>query len=156
MNKRIPVLLTAAVAAAAALVPAATAAAAPKPSAEVVGTVVMAPGGESATVTARYTCFEESHLWVSAKQMNDGRRDPALLEEGSSAYADNYLQQHPQTLVCDGKNHVQSFTIDKTELTPWSPDPIGKGSLRKGQAYVQFCMISENAFVSQNRWTIVR
>jgi hypothetical protein len=155
MTKRIPLVLTAAIAAAA-LLPASAAMAAPKPSAEVLGTAVMAPGGESATVTARYTCFEESHLWVSAKQMNDGLRDPALLEEGSSAHADAWLQQHPQTLVCDGKHHVQSFTIDKTELTPWSPEPVGKGSLRKGQAYVQFCLTSENAFVFPSRWVAVR
>lgn len=153
MNKRI---LFAVAAVVASLVPAATAAAAPKPSANILGTVVMAPGGESATVTARYTCVEETHLWVSAKQMDDGRRDSALLEEGSSAYADNWLQQHPQTLICDGRNHVQSFTIDKTEVTPWSPDPIGKGSLRRGQAYVQFCMISENGMVYPTRWVTVR
>lgn len=153
MNKRIPFAVAAVVAS---LVPAATAAAAPKPSANILGTVVMAPGGESATVTARYTCVEETHLWVSAKQMDDGRRDSALLEEGSSAYADNWLQQHPQTLICDGRNHVQSFTIDKTEVTPWSPDPIGKGSLRRGQAYVQFCMISENGMVYPTRWVTVR
>ena len=148
--------LVAALAVGAALVPASVASAAPKPSAQILGTVQMAPGGETATVTARYTCFERTHLWVSAKQMADGNRDPALEEEGSSSHADTWLQQHPQTLVCDGKNHVQSFTIDKTEVVEWSPDPIGKGSLRKGQAYVQFCMISETAMVFPTRWAAVR
>jgi hypothetical protein len=51
---------------------------------------------------------------------------------------------------------VQSFTIDKTELTPWSADSVGKGALRKGQTYVQCCMTSENTFVSENRWAAVR
>jgi hypothetical protein len=153
--KRTPIILTTALAAAAALLPA-SAMAAPKTSAEILGTVVAAPGGETATVTARYTCYEDTHLWVSAKQMDDGERDAALLDEGSSAYADNWLQQHPLTLNCDGRNHVQSFTIDKTEYSPWFGGYVGKGSLRKGQASVQFCMVSEHAFVSQNRWVEVR
>lgn len=152
--KRTPLILTTLAAAAAALPTSAIAA--PKPSAEILGTVVAAPGGESATVTARYVCYEDSHLWVSAKQMNDGERDAALLDEGSSEHADNWLQQHPTTLQCDGKNHVQSFTIDKTEFSPWFGGYVGKGSLRKGQAWVQFCMISDNSFVSENRWVVVR
>ena len=139
-----------------ALVPAG-ASAAPKPSAEILGTVVAKNGGSTAEVTARYVCTEPTHLWVSAKQMADGSRDPRLTGEGSSAIADTYLQQHPTTLVCDGRNHVQTFTIDKTE--PGFPDPnvlVGKGLLRKGSAWVQFCMISEHAFVYPTRWAQVR
>jgi hypothetical protein len=152
---RLPLFLTTAALASAAALPA-SALAAPKPSAEILGTVVAAPGGETATVTARYTCYEPTHLWVSAKQMADGQRDPALLAEGSSEYADSWLQQHPETLTCDGRNHVQSFTIDKTEFSPWLGGLVGKGTLRKGQAFVQFCMTSENAFVYPNRWAEVR
>jgi hypothetical protein len=154
--KRIPLLLTAAAATAACVLPVTTASAAPKPSAEILGTVVTAPGGDSATVRARYVCYEETHLWVSAKQMDDGERDAALLQEGSSEYADNWLQQHPESLQCDGRNHVQSFTIDKTEYSPWFGGYVGHGSLRKGQAFVQFCMTSENAFIYPNRWVEVR
>jgi hypothetical protein len=154
--KRIPLLLTAAAATAACVLPVSTAAASPKPSAEILGTIVTAPGGESATVRARYTCYEDTHLWVSAKQMSDGGRDAALLEEGSSEYADAWLQQHPLTLQCDGKNHVQSFTIDKTEFSPWFGGYVGKGALRKGTAYAQFCMTSENAFINETRWIQVR
>ena len=146
--------LVAALAVGAALVPASVASAAPKPSAQILGTVQMAPGGETATVTARYTCFERTHLWVSAKQMADGRRDAALMEEGSSRHADAYLQQHPRTLDCDGRNHVQSFTIDKTEVTPWGR--AGHGALRKGQAWVQFCLYTEAGAISESRWSEVR
>jgi hypothetical protein len=153
--KTISLALTTAALAAAAALPT-TAVAAPKPSAEILGTVIAAPGGETATVRARYTCYETTHLWVSAKQMNDGERDAALLQEGSSEYADTWLQQHPETLDCDGRNHVQSFTIDKTEFSPWFGGYVGKGSLREGQAFVQFCMTSENAFVYPNRWVEVR
>jgi hypothetical protein len=88
---------------------------------------------ESATVTARYTCSEDSHLWVSAMQMNDGLRDPALLEEGSSAHADNWLQQRPQTLVCDGKNHAQSRST-RPNRRPGAPTRSATGSVRKGLA----------------------
>ena len=144
------------VAAAASLVPAAAAQAAPKPSAEILGTVAMAPGGESATVRARYTCTQPTHLWVSAKQMADGRRDPAVEQEGSSGYADAWLQSHPASLECDGRSHVQAFTIDKTEVVPWSPEPVGFGVLGKGQAWVQFCMTTEDGgLVYPARWTAV-
>ena len=149
--------LAALVAVAASLVPAAAAQAAPKPSAEILGTVVMAGSGESATVSARYTCTQPTHLWVSAKQMADGERDAALMAEGSSAYAETWLQSHPATLDCDGRNHVQSFTIDKTEVVPWSPDPVGFGALVKGQAWVQFCMTTEDGgLVYPARWAAVR
>lgn len=156
MTRRLPLLIATAATAAVSLMPAGAAMAAPKPSAEILGTVVAADGGHTATVRARYVCTEETHLWVSAKQMADGERDPNLLLEGSSSYADNYLQQHPVTLDCDGKSHVQSFTIDQTEVAPWNGQVQGHGALVKGQAWVQFCMTSENFFVYPTRWVEVR
>jgi hypothetical protein len=156
--KRFSLSLLSAVAAAACLVPVSSAVAAdtPQPFAEIVGPVVMAKGGETATVTARYSCVEDTHLWVSVKQMNSRLRDDNLMAEGSSGYADNWLQQHPQTLICDGVRHLQKFVVDKKEITPWSPDPVGKGRLRRGQAWVQFCMTSENGFAYALRWAEVR
>ena len=89
--------------------------------------------------------------------MADGERDPALKLEGSSAYADSYLPSHPTTLDCDGRKHVQEFTIDKTEIVPWSPDPVGHGALVAGQAWVQCCMTTEDGgLVYPARWAAVR
>src|SRR4051812_26755681 len=112
--------------------PGSAATAAPKESAEILGTVVLSEGGNSATVRARYVCSAPTHLWVSAKQSESGARDPRLTGEGSSEFAAGWLQNHP-ALDCDGRNHVQSFKVDNyTEY--------GFGTLKKGQAWVQFCM----------------
>ena len=157
LTSRLPQTLAALSAAAAALLVSATAAsAAPTPTAHIVGPVFTHDGGTTATVTASYRCFQPTHLWVSAKQMNSGSRDPALELEGSSAYADSYLQQHPTTLNCDGRLHVQAFTVDKTEVVPWSPDPVGKGALGRGWAWVQFCMTTEDGGLTYpTRWARV-
>jgi hypothetical protein len=89
-------------------------------------------------VHARYTCQPEiDHLWVSVKQAADGSADPALTGDGSGfgGIADIWVQSHPADLVCDGKNHVQVFQVDTTE--------VGYGELVRGQGYVQFCLTSE-------------
>ena len=97
-----------------------------------------------AYVTARYTCPSGAtpHLWVSVKQAEGRGADPLLKEEGSSGYAAAWSQSHPSSqVVCDGKWHVDTFTVDQTEVVPWSPEPIGFGTLTAGQTYAQFCLL---------------
>lgn len=127
----------------------ATAGAAPKaePMAKVVGKVKINKDG-TGTVKAHYLCTpgDDWHLWVSAKQTTDGFRDEAITREGAGfgapgvAPAPTWLQSHPTTFRCDGKWHTQKFTIDKTEIG-FNGQPIGRGALVKGWAYVQFCLI---------------
>jgi hypothetical protein len=104
----------------------------------------------TARVAAAYTCPEGVHLWVSAKQSADGKKDPRLEGEGSSALAAAWLQSHPapSTFRCDGRWHVGVFKIDTAEQ--------GFGKLRRGVAWVQFCLIGETTFISESRWALVR
>ena len=60
----------------------------------------------TASGRARYVCPEGFHLWVSAKQSQDGRRDARLTEEGSSQVAAAWLQSHPEEFTCDGRWHT--------------------------------------------------
>jgi hypothetical protein len=130
--------------------------------AEVLGTIDPAPDGTSATLRVRYTCQPQSplpHIWVSAKETADGRRDQQLTQEGSSQLAAGWLQSHPDpaaTITCDGKSHIQTFTIDEEEQ--------GKGQLVKGEAWVQFCLTTGNGpddpnfalLVNETRWVHVK
>jgi hypothetical protein len=120
-----------------------------KQQAEILGTVVRNDDG-TATVRARYICPEGFHLWVSAKQSENGRPDQRLRLEGSSQVAAAWLQSHPtpDTFTCDGKWHTGTFQIDTAEQ--------GFGELEQGQAWVQFCLIGENTFISKSRWVSVR
>lgn len=149
--KRLPLALVTAAAALAAVVPGSTASAAPKESATILGTVVLSKDGNEATVRARYVCNQPTHLWVSAKQSASGKRDDRLTGEGSSQYAAAWLQNHP-ALNCDGRNHVESFKIDNfTEY--------GFGTLKKGVAWIQFCMTRGDDFgiiAYPTRWAQVR
>jgi hypothetical protein len=138
-----------------------TAGAAPKadPTATLVGKVKNNKDG-TATVKARYLCprGEDWHLWVSAKQSADGSRAENLTNEaGFSGIAATWLQQHPTNFRCDGKWHTQKFLIDKTEPGPGG-QPIGRGNLVSGDAWVQFCLISEEAglFLIDEGWKKVR
>jgi hypothetical protein len=128
-----------------------TAEAAPagKNQAQVLGKVVTHEDG-TASVKARYICQEGFHLWVSAKQSASGRPDPRLRGEGSSQYAAAWLQSHPApgSFTCDGEWHTDTYTIDTLEQ--------GWGELKHGQAWVQFCLIGETAFISDTRWIAVR
>ncbi len=108
---------------------------------------IVRTGPGTATVTASYVCPEGFHLWVSAKQSSTGRYDGRLEEEGSSAVAGAWLQSHPSDFTCDGTRHTQTFTIDTEEQ--------GFGSLRRGLAWVQFCLIGENTFISESSWVAV-
>ncbi len=118
-----------------------------KPSAQVLG-VVSITGTGTATVRARYSCEGGQHLWVSAKQAPSLTRDPILEQEGSSAKSAAWLQSHPVTFTCDGRKRTQTFTIDTLEQ--------GFGSLKKGAVYVQFCLIGQNFFLSENKWAQAR
>ncbi|HEV2785277.1 MAG TPA: hypothetical protein VGV67_02720 [Solirubrobacteraceae bacterium] len=127
-----------------------------KSQARVIGPVVL-NGDGTATVRARYICQESDHLWVSAKQMADTRPDPRLQEEGSSALAANWMQSHPDgsTFTCDGQWHTGSWVIETTDFGPLAPD---WGPLERGQAWVQFCLLTatnENEFIVHNRWAAV-
>ena len=135
----------------------ASAAPAAKSQAQVLGPVVLNDDG-TATVRARYICQESDHLWVSAKQVADRRPDARLQEEESSALAANWMQSHPSpsTFTCDGRWHTGSFTIETADFGPQAPD---WGALERGQAWVQFCLLTtanENEFISDTRWIAVR
>ena len=149
--KRIMLLIAAAALVLAAALPT-TAGAKPKPlppQAKIVPVVKTLKDG-TARVAAAYTCPEGVHLWVSAKQAADGRKDPRLEGEGSSALAAAWLQSHPDpsTFRCDGRWHVGVYKIDTAEQ--------GFGKLRRGVAWVQFCLIGETTFISESRWVLVR
>jgi hypothetical protein len=125
------------------------AAPAAKSQAQVLGTVVTHDDG-TASVKARYICPEGFHLWVSAKQSEDGTPDRRLRLEGSSQFAAAWLQSHPSpaSFTCDGQWHTGTFEIDTAEQ--------GWGELKHGQAWVQFCLIGEATFISESRWVAVR
>lgn len=149
--KRFMLLIAAAALVLAAALPTA-AGAKPKPlppQAKIVPVVKTLKDG-TARVVAAYTCPEGVHLWVSAKQAADGRKDPRLGGEGSSALAAAWLQSHPDpsTFRCDGRWHVGVYKIDTAEQ--------GFGKLRRGVAWVQFCLIGETTFISESRWVLVR
>jgi hypothetical protein len=130
--------------------------------AQVLGNVQIDPNDPTvAYVTARYVCSGESpHLWVSVKQAESRGPDNLLKEEGSSGYAVAWSQSHPSDqVVCDGTWHTDTFTVDQTEVVPWSPVPVGFGTLVKGQAYVQFCLIdneNEANFGISQRFAAIR
>jgi hypothetical protein len=128
----------------------AVAGAAPKPpttKAKVVGTVKIDKKDPSiGYVLAQYRCTvkdpiaDPSHLWVSVKQSETGKKDPAIEGEGSggSAVAKRWSDSHRNPVVCDGKTHTSRFTVDQVE---------GKagayGTLVKGKAWVQFCLFDD-------------
>jgi hypothetical protein len=89
-----------------------------------------------ASLTATYTCpTGEGHLFVSAKQVANGRPDPALKLEGSSSISSGWLERHPgpDEFTCDGTWHTGTFEFD-------SFTEYGFGTLVPGQVYVQFCL----------------
>jgi hypothetical protein len=133
--------------------PVAHAQAKPRQQAQILG--VVQGVGETAAVTVRYVCSGGDHLWVSAKQSANGRQDRRLEGEGSSAIAAAWLQDHPATGVCDGRWRTQTFAIDNEEETPWGT--LGFGALRKGVAWVQFCVTGEQGLlVNATRWAAVQ
>ena len=118
--------------------------------AQVVGAVRIDPLDPSVGyVTARYSCqpgapgsTTAAHLFVSVKQSADRTADTALTSEGTGfgGLAAAWSQSHPTAqVVCDGKVHVQTFTIHQG-LDEESGQPTGYGQLARGWGYVQFCL----------------
>jgi len=100
-----------------------------------------------AYVAAVYRCFGEGHLWVSVKQVKDRSKDPRLAAEGSSQISAAWSDSHRNTVTCDGRKHLQVFTVDQTEpYSETSTDPKSSkyGPLKKGYGYVQFCLFDAN------------
>src|SRR5215210_5018664 len=130
------IAVTAATAVAVAVTPLAAGAAdapAPTPGAKVLSKVNRNKKGTKGTLKVRYNCSQSTHLWVSLKQTKNGKKDDALKAEGSSQAAASWLDSHRNPFTCDGKAHTQRFVVDKKE-------PGKKGKLRKGYAYLQFCL----------------
>jgi hypothetical protein len=117
--------------------------------AQALGTVKIDPSDPRiAWVSGRYSCpAGEAHLWVSVKEMADGRPDPALKQEGSSAIANAWLERHPapSEFTCDGTWHPGTWRID-------SFTEYGFGSLVPGQVYLQFCWTGPEVAPEQPAW----
>jgi hypothetical protein len=117
--------------------------------ATVVGDVQIDPDNPAiAYVSARYVCPDDSHLWVSVKQVDDSRPDRALKEEGSSGISDAWLQRHPgpDEFTCDGTWHTGTWSVD-AGLTEF-----GFGELEPGQVYVQFCLTGPETTPGEPDW----
>jgi len=114
--------------------------AAPATTAEVIS-VSARTGSSTAKIAVKYTCTgapEQLHVWVSLKQSADRKADPKLAEEGTGygGVAAAWSQTHVGALKCDGKSHLGVFTVDQKEA--------GYGTLKRGWAYVQFCLFDAN------------
>jgi hypothetical protein len=102
------------------------------------GVVRIDPNDPSvAYVTGRYTCPAApgpAHLFVSVKQVADGRPDPALKLEGSSSITSGWLERHPgpDEFTCDGTWHTGTWQIAASS-------EYGHGAIIPGTVYVQFC-----------------
>jgi hypothetical protein len=118
----------------------AIAAPAPKLDSQVIGTVRIDPDDPTVGyVTARYICEggDGAHVWVSVKQAESRLPEQWLTEEGSGGDSAAWSSSHANTVTCDGKWHVATFTVDQ--------DEFGWGELEPGQAWVQFCVIPPGA-----------
>ena len=139
--------------------------AAKEPFADIISHVKLQKDG-TATVRARYMCESSQHLWVSAKQNEDASVDPALEGEGSSSAATAWMDTNDwvtvegeafpvssgdEQLVCDGRTHSQSIEIDVPNA-PWG----SWDALQRGMAWVQWCIIGETEFVTDQRWATVK
>jgi hypothetical protein len=138
---------------AAALVGPATASAQDIGKAKVLSAIRVQDG--QATLRVRYQCATGEHIWVSAKQTATGKKDKALKQEGSSQLAAAWWQSHRDYFRCDGGTHTSIFYIDTFE-------PGSKGHLRKGFAWVQFCITTgeteadSKLIVSKSGWVKVK
>jgi hypothetical protein len=113
------------------------------------GSYITRTGFGSANLSASYACEDGNHLWVSAKQAAGGRYDARLTQEGSSQISAAWLQSHPANFTCDGARRTQTFPINTDEQ--------GFGTLVRGLAYVQFCLVSPEGelLISETRWVAV-
>jgi hypothetical protein len=107
--------------------------------------------GKQAKLKVRYRCSSGEALWVSAKQTKSRKKNPDLKKEGSSEKSAAWWQSHRNTFTCDGQYHTAKFTIDKVE-------PGSKGKLKKGRAWVQFCVTQgeETLILSKSGWVKVK
>jgi hypothetical protein len=99
---------------------------------QVIGNVRIDPNDPTvAYVTARYICEggDGAHVWASVKQAESRRPEQWLTEEGSGANSAAWSHSHANTVTCDGRWHVDTFTVNQLE---W-----GWGDLEQGQAWVQ-------------------
>src|SRR5262245_1806094 len=132
-----------------ALVGTASAVPAGKWDAQILGNVQIDPSDPTvATFRAQYVCTGDVGLWVSVKQTPDRRPDPALKGEGSSGISAVWSQSHRNRVSCDGEKHVGTFTVDQVEY--------GFGSFEQGEGCGQFCLTSEDNFLSETRFAAVK
>jgi hypothetical protein len=115
-----------------------SAAAAPagKLDSQVLGNVRVDPADPTVGyVTARYVCSggDGAHVWVSVKQAASRLPERWLTAEGSGAGSAAWSHSHANAVACDGAWHTGTFRVDQQE---W-----GWGTLQRGQAWVQFCVI---------------
>jgi hypothetical protein len=93
----------------------------------------------TAVLKVKYQCSRGDTLWISAKQLKNGKASKALTKEGSSQKAQTWLQSHRNPIICDGQSHTTVFTLDKVE--PGSKGRLKAESKRSaGKAYIQFCV----------------
>ena len=93
----------------------------------------------TAVLKVTYKCSKGSVLWISAKQLANGKAKKSLTKEGSSQVAKTWLQSHRNPITCDGASHTQVFVLDKVE--PGSKGRLkAKGKHNAGKAYIQFCV----------------
>jgi len=93
----------------------------------------------TAVLKVTYQCSRGETLWISAKQLANGKKSAALTKEGSSQVAKTWLQSHRNPITCDGKPQTAVFTLDKVE--PGSKGRLkAKGKKNAGKAYIQFCV----------------
>src|SRR4051812_48636846 len=93
----------------------------------------------TAVLKVTYQCSRGDTLWISAKQLANGKRSPVLTKEGSSRKAKTWLQSHRNPIVCDGTSHTAVFTLDKVE--PGSKGRLkGRAGRHAAKAYIQFCV----------------
>jgi len=117
--------------------------------AQILGNVQIDPSDPTvATFRAQYVCTGDVGLWVSVKQTPDRRPDSALKGDGSSGISAAWSQSHRNAVTCDGEKHVGTFTVDQVEY--------GFGTFAQGQGYVQFCLTSEDNFLSESRFASVK
>ena len=67
-----------------------------------------------AYVSGQYNCPSgtQAHLFVSVKQVADGKPDSRLKEEGSSRFSSAWLERHFDTQpTCDGAWHTGTWRI---------------------------------------------
>jgi len=107
-------------------------------------------GKAKATLKVKYSCKSGSTLWISLKQVKSAKKDKALGKEGSSAASAAWLQSHRNKITCDGTKRTTKFTVDKVEQG-------SKGTLKKGWAWLQFCVTEgDNLTVSVSGWVKVK